>query len=155
MAQSRYKWWPSKCCSQDFVVGWALGVGVGRGWGASLASLTYVPRARTRKNTSGSCDTKRSGQIFLLIIGFSLSIAGDFIICGQHCHIGGQHCHIGGQHCHIGGQHCHIGGQHCHIGGQHCHIGGQHCHIGGQHCHIGGQHCHIGGQHCHIGGYAI
>ena len=49
---------------------------MGRGWGASLASLTYVPRARTRKNTSGSCDTKgRSGQIFLLIIGFSLSIA--------------------------------------------------------------------------------
>ena len=66
---------PSKCCSQDFLVGWALGVGVGRGWGASLASLMYVLRARTRENTSGSCDTKgRSGQIFLLIIGFSLSL---------------------------------------------------------------------------------
>ena len=71
------------------MVGWALGVGMGRGWGSSLA----VPRAHTWKNTSGSCDTKRSGQIFLLIIGFSLSIAGDFVIGGQHCHIGGI-CHI-------------------------------------------------------------
>ena len=46
---------------------------MGRGWVASLASQTYVPRACTRKNTSGSCDTKgRSVQIFLLIICFSL-----------------------------------------------------------------------------------
>ena len=57
--------------------------GVGKGWGASLASLTYVPRTRTLKNTSGSCDTKgRSGQNFLLIICFSLSI-DIYIQCCQ------------------------------------------------------------------------